>query len=60
MSAIPQIPAGVRTIEQLDRWIDAEAPRADTLAKRLRFTVAVMDRAAEIGRRQRGEAPVHV
>lgn len=55
MSAIPAIPPAVRSIDQLDAWIDANAPTATTLAQRLRFTVAVMDRATDIGREQRGE-----
>ena len=55
MSAIPDIPAAVRSIDQLDAWIDANAPAAATMAQRLRLHVAVMDRAAAIGREQRGE-----
>lgn len=57
MSAIPSIPAAIVTLEQLDRWIDANAPKMAGLADRLRMTVAVMDRAGEIGacRRARGE-----
>lgn len=62
MSAIPQIPAGVDTIDKLDRWIEAAAPTCDRapnegarLANRLRMLVAVMDRAGEIGARQGGE-----
>ncbi len=51
--AIPKIPPEIMTLDRLDRWIDREAPMADGLAARLRMHVAVMDRAAEIGRRQR-------
>lgn len=43
MSAIPAIPAAIVTHEQLDRWIDRAAPEADTMAKRMRLAVAVMD-----------------
>ena len=43
MSAIPVIPASVTTLDQLDRWIDREAPKANTLAAQLRMRVAVMD-----------------
>jgi hypothetical protein len=55
VSEIPIIPASVKTINQLDRWIDAEAPRAVGPAARLRMTVAVMDRAAEIGRSRQAQ-----
>ena len=55
MSAIPQIPAAVVTLPQLDAWIDTNAPKAAGFAARLRMMVAVMDRAGEIGARQRGE-----
>lgn len=53
MNAIPEIPASVASLEQLDRWIEANAAQPQTLAERLRFAVAVMDRAVEIGERQR-------
>lgn len=53
MSAVPVIPVDVRTLEQLDAWIDRSAHEADSFAARLRFAVAVMDRAVEIGERQR-------
>jgi hypothetical protein len=60
MSGLPQIPASVMTIEQLDAWIDAFASTCDRpsnkggrFANRLRMLVAVMDRAHEIGARQR-------
>lgn len=53
MSAIPQIPASVQTVPQLDDWIDANASDNLGLAARLRMMVAVMDRASEIGARLR-------
>jgi len=56
VSAIPTIPASIVTLPQLDAWIDAHAANAADFAARRRMMVAVMDRAAEIGARQRGEA----
>lgn len=60
MSALPIIPPTVRTLEQLDAWIEGAAPRCDESpnagerqAARMRLAVAVMDRAGEIGARQR-------
>lgn len=57
MNAIPEIPASVASLDQLDRWIEANAPTPQTLADRLRFAVAVMDRAVEIGERAGSLAP---
>jgi hypothetical protein len=56
VSAIPQIPAAVRTVEQLDAWIVQNAARhSGTMADRLRLLVAVLDRIAEIRARQDGD-----
>ncbi len=50
MGAIPEVPATVRTRDQLASWIDrtVDDALATNLPARLRFLVAVMDRAAEI------------
>lgn len=55
MTAIPVIPADVVTLDQLDAWIDRHAPKAHTLADRLRMHVAIMVWAAAY--RERLEAP---
>ncbi|AJP72954.1 hypothetical protein [Sphingomonas hengshuiensis] len=57
MSALPEIPDSVTTLDELGRWIDSACAGglAESLADRMRLTVAVMDRAVLIGERLRAE-----
>ncbi|APR53335.1 hypothetical protein CA223_05315 [Sphingomonas koreensis] len=59
MGAIPEVPATVRTRDQLASWIDrtVDDALATNLPARLRFLVAVMDRAAEIRAASKSGAP---
>lgn len=56
MSAVPVIPDSVSSPEALDAWIDAHAGETVTMADRMRFAAAIMERAGEIGDRQRGKS----
>lgn len=56
MSAVPTIPAEIVTAPQLDLWIDEQAPMAVSPAARMRLIAVVIERAAEIGARQRAMA----
>jgi hypothetical protein len=56
VSAVPVIPASIATPAQLDAWIEEAAPQARSMADRLRLIAAVIERAGEIGERQRAAA----